>query len=127
MIDKDAEILDIVEHDPRYSPEAYHFVFEALDYTLKSRGSTRRHVSGPEIMEGVRKLALESFGMLSRPVLEQWGVTSTADFGEIVFNLIERDLLQKTADDRREDFHGLYRFDEAFDGAFEEELHTVEL
>lgn len=127
MIDKEAAILDLVERDPRYRPGAYHFVFEALDHTLSTRGGGRRHVSGPEIMAGLRDLALSRFGYLARAVFAQWGVTMTDDFGEIVFNLIAVDLLQKTADDRREDFCGLFDFETAFDVAFEETLHSVEL
>ena len=127
MIDKDSIILDLTRRDPRYRPEAYHFMFEALDYTLSMRGGARRHVSGPEIMEGVRRHALEQFGFLARTVFAQWGITSTDDFGEIVFNLIKVDLLQKTADDRKEDFYGLYDFEEAFDDAFEQALSSVDL
>jgi uncharacterized repeat protein (TIGR04138 family) len=127
MIDKDQVILDLVQRDGRYRSEAYHFIFEALDLTLQTRGGGRRHVSGEEILFGVRRLALESFGYLARSVLENWGVSSTSDFGEIVFNLISIDLLQKTADDRLEDFVGLYSFDEAFDHAFEQELAAVDI
>ena len=127
MLDKDAAILDILRRDPRYRAEAYQFVFEALDYTLTTRGVGRRHVSGPEIMDGVRRLALERYGYLARAVFEHWGVTRTDDFGEIVFNLISADLLQKTADDRKEDFYGLYDFEVAFDVAFEQSLQSVEL
>lgn len=126
MLDKDAIILDLTRRDPRYRPEAYHFVFEALDYTLSSRGAGRRHVSGPEIMEGVRRLALDHFGYLARAVFRHWGITRTDDFGEIVFNLIAADLLQKTADDRKEDFFGLYDFETAFDQAFEQTLESVD-
>jgi uncharacterized repeat protein (TIGR04138 family) len=127
MIDKDSIILDLTRRDPRYRPEAYHFMFEALDFTITMRGGARRHVSGPEIMEGVRRLALEQFGFLARPVFLYWGITRTDDFGEIVFNLIKSDLLQKTADDRKEDFFGLFDFEEAFDAAFEQTLNSVEL
>lgn len=127
MLDKDAIILDMTRRDPRYRPEAYHFIFEALDYTLSVRGATRRHVSGPEIMEGVRRLALDQFGFMARPVFRHWGITRTDDFGEIVFNLIRADLLQKTADDRKEDFFGLYDFEQAFDEAFDETLESVDL
>jgi uncharacterized repeat protein (TIGR04138 family) len=127
MIDKDSIILDLTRRDPRYRPEAYHFMFEALDFTITMRGGARRHVSGPEIMEGVRRLALEQFGFLARPVFLHWGITRTDDFGEIVFNLIKSDLLQKTADDRKEDFFGLFDFEEAFDAAFEQTLSSVEL
>ncbi len=127
MIDKDSIILDLTRRDPRYRPEAYHFLFEALDYTLSIRGGARRHVSGPEIMEGVRRHALDQFGFLARSVFAQWGITRTDDFGEIVFNLIKVDLLQKTADDRKEDFFGLFDFEEAFDDAFEQSLSAVDL
>jgi uncharacterized repeat protein (TIGR04138 family) len=128
MIDKDDRILALVrKHERRFAAEAYQFVFEALDYTLKKRGGVRRHVSGAEIMEGVRDLALETFGFLARDVLRRWGITSTEHFGELVFHLIAEDLLQKTADDRKEDFAGLFDFAEAFDGAFEQTLHAVEI
>jgi len=128
MTDKDERILAIVrKHDRRYSAEAYAFVFESLDFTLRKRGGVRRHITGPEIMEGVRQLALETFGFLARDVLRRWGVRSTEDFGEIVFHLISDDLLQKTADDRKEDFVGLYDFQEAFDASFEQALHAVEI
>ena len=127
MIDKDERILTIVKKHGRYAAEAYAFVFEALDYTLRKRGGARRHVSGPEIMDGVRGLALDTFGFLARDVLKRWGVTATEDFGEIVFHLIGDDLLQKTADDRKEDFASLFDFSEAFDGAFEQSLSSVEI
>lgn len=127
MIDKDRIIHDVVERDPRYRAEAYEFVFEALDFTLQRRGGGARHVTGAEIMESIRLLALEQFGYLARTVLAQWGITRTDDFGDVVFNLIEADLLQKTASDRREDFIGLYEFPEAFDVAFTQRIQTVEL
>lgn len=127
MLDKDVAILDILKRDPRYRVEAYHFIFEALDFTLSARGVGRRHVSGPEIMDGVRRLALERYGYLARGVFEHWGVTRTDDFGEIVFNLITWDLLQKTADDCKEDFYGLYDFEVVFDVAFEQSLQSVDL
>lgn len=127
MIDKDERILTIVKKHGRYAAEAYAFVFDALEYTLRKRGGQRRHVSGPEIMEGVRALALETFGFLARDVLRRWGVTTTDDFGEIVFHLIAEDLLQKTADDRKDDFAGLFDFGEAFDAAFEQSLQAVQI
>lgn len=126
MIDKDRIIHDVVERDPRFRAEAYEFVFEALDFTLQRRGGGARHVTGAEIMESIRLLALEQFGYLARTVLAQWGITRTDDFGEVVFNLIDADLLQKTANDRREDFVGLYEFGEAFDVAFTQRIQTVD-
>lgn len=127
MIDKDERILGIARKHGRYAPDAYAFVFEALEHTLSTRGGQRRHVSGPEIMEGARALALEVFGFLARDVFKRWGVTATDDFGEIVFHLIADDLLQKTADDRKEDFVGLFDFEQELDGAFEAKLQAVEI
>ena len=127
MIDKDRVIQEIVRRDPRYRAEAYDFVFEALDYTLSRMGGNVRHVTGVEIMESVRLLALEQFGFLARSVLAQWGIRQTSDFGHVVFNLIEADLLQKTANDRLEDFIGLYDFEAAFDEAFQDSLDSVEI
>ena len=127
MIDKDRVIHDLVARDSRFRAEAYDFVFESLDYTLRRRGGGARHVTGSEILESIRLLALEQFGYLARSVLAQWGITSTTDFGDVVFNLIEADLLQKTANDRREDFVDLYEFGKAFDIAFHESIQTVEL
>ena len=127
MIDKDRIIREIVRRDPRFRAEAYDFVFEALDHTLTRLGGHVRHVTGAEIMESVRLLALEQFGFLARSVLAQWGIRQTDDFGHVVFNLIEADLLQKTANDRLEDFCDLYDFATAFDDAFTQSLHGVEL
>ena len=109
----------LLDADKRYDAEVYNFVYEALDYTLKNviDGEDRenQHVSGPELLEGVRRYAVDQFGCLARPVLESWGVHRTDDFGEIVFNLVEYDLMGKQDSDCRDDFCGLYDFAEAFD------------
>jgi uncharacterized repeat protein (TIGR04138 family) len=116
---------NLLARDRRYDAEAYNFIYEALDWTLKnvvkdddSQGKGRRsgrHVTGPELLEGVRRYAIDQFGCLSRTVLETWGVFTTDDFGEIVFNLIEHDLMGKQESDSKADFHGVYEFAEAFD------------
>jgi uncharacterized repeat protein (TIGR04138 family) len=104
--------------DSRYHRDAYLFVREALDYTQKhiakdARGRVR-HVSGQELLVGIREFALQQFGPMAKTVLEEWGVKSCEDFGEIVFNMIEVDWLAKTAKDSRADFAGGYTFDDAF-------------
>jgi uncharacterized repeat protein (TIGR04138 family) len=104
--------------DPRYQRDAYLFVREALDYTQKtvakgSRGRVR-HVSGQELLAGIRDFALEQFGPMAKMVLEEWGVRRCEDFGEIVFNMVEVGWLAKTKADTRADFEGGYDFDEAF-------------
>ena len=113
------EVLDqILAKDARYHREAYLFVREALDYTQKlitkeNRGQ-QRHVSGQELLDGIRQYALSQFGPMVPTVLEEWGVNSCLDFGEIVFNMVETGLLAKTEKDSRADFAGGYTFDEAF-------------
>jgi len=110
---------NIVRADPRYAAGAYVFVRMALDYTVKKLCSENKqragkHVSASELLDGIREFALESFGPMAYVVLEEWGVKNTADFGEIVFNLIECGELRRTEDDRREDFKGGYNFKAAF-------------
>lgn len=104
--------------DQRYPQEAYFFVREALDHTQKSvikanRGRLR-HVSGQELLAGIRDYALAQFGPMTITVFEEWGIRNCRDFGEIVFNLVEAGLLAKTERDSRADFNGGYDFEEAF-------------
>ena len=108
----------ILARDPRYHREAYLFLREALDYTQKSivkenRGRLR-HVTGQELLAGLRDYALAQYGPMVMTVLEEWGVRNCADFGEIVFNMVEAGLLAKTKRDSRADFEGGYDFDDAF-------------
>ena len=109
----------VLESDPRYDPEAYNFLYEALDYTLKNvvprRGKPSQHVTGQELLEGVRRYGIEQFGCMVRSVLESWGIRKTDDFGEMVFNLVGQDLMGKQESDSKEDFHDVYDFEEVFD------------
>ena len=110
-----ARLNSIVKRDSRYRLEAYVFVMEALHHEvekLKKKTSRIRHLSAGELMEAIRKLAWERYGRLAKPVFEHWGIKTTADFGEIVFNLIEVGEFSKTDDDRREDFEGIFDLDE---------------
>ena len=120
----------IVENDPRFTPAAYQFLFETLEFTrnrlTKLRGSKVKHVSGPELLEGLRVLALESFGRLAQTVLNQWGITKTADVGDMVFNLIESGEMEKTEEDSRADFENVYDFDEAFSRDFKIKVDELE-
>jgi uncharacterized repeat protein (TIGR04138 family) len=108
----------IVAKDTRFARDAYTFVREALDFTQKLAGKeTRgaiRHVSGQELLEGIRQFALQQFGPMTATVLEEWGVKSCRDFGEIVFNMVEIGLLAKTDRDTRDDFRNGYDFTDAF-------------
>lgn len=113
------EALDKIQaRDSRFHREAYLFVREALDHTQKHVGKDNRgrirHVSGQELLEGIRDYAQQQFGPMAMMVLEEWGVRSCQDFGEIVFNMVEINLLAKTERDSRSDFAQGYDFYEAF-------------
>ena len=130
---------ELLKHDRRYKPHAYTFVFEALHYaqTVLELGadkpsepaaapsdeeeeseSPQRHVTGQELCEAIRQYSLEMYGYMSKTVLNSWGIRTTGDFGEIVFNLIKIGKMRKTPDDCREDFENVYDFDEAFERGF---------
>jgi uncharacterized repeat protein (TIGR04138 family) len=118
----------LAAQDRRYPVEAYHFVFESLDFVLERQerslrrhgksASPDRHVSVHLLLEGLRQYALEEFGPLARLVLERWNIYRTEDFGEIVFSLVEHRLLNKQDTDRKADFRNGFNFREAFDKAW---------
>ncbi len=119
------DLAGVLAHDPRYTIQAYAFLFESLEYTKsrKKRGQARargkktartRHVSGRELCEGFRNLAQNYYGLLALTVLGQWGIRSTADIGEMVYNLIASGDLEKTPKDSRADFDDVYDFEAAF-------------
>jgi len=111
-------LAKIQAKDPRYHRDAYLFVREALDHTQKTIGKDARgrirHVTGQELLIGIREYALQQFGPMTKTVLEEWGIRCCPDFGEIVFNMVEVSWLAKTEKDSRADFEGGYTFDEAF-------------
>ncbi len=120
------DLSRVLARDPRYSIHAYAFVFEALEFTknLKKRARVRsrpqrkstpesRHVNGRELCEGARQLALSHYGLLAMTVLNLWGIRSTSDIGEIVYNLIASGDLEKTPSDARADFDNVFDFETA--------------
>jgi uncharacterized repeat protein (TIGR04138 family) len=112
------EALDyIASRDPRYSREAYLFLRDALDFTVKQRRKAKdgsAHVSGQQLLEGVRLYALKQFGPMVLTVFQYWGLNRCEDFGEMVFNLIRIGVFGKTERDSVEDFKGAYTFHDAF-------------
>jgi uncharacterized repeat protein (TIGR04138 family) len=116
------DILDeICERDPRYKDDAYEFVLEALSYTQKKRKRIR-HVSGGELLDGIRDLLVEQFGPMTLRVLDHWGIKSTEDFGNIVFNLVERRVLSKTDEDTIESFRNVYDLETVFNSEYRNKL-----
>ncbi len=119
---REAEFMESVKRirasDPRYDIEAYFFIREALSYTMKLLDKPdegpARHVSGGELLEGIRRFALDEFGPITLKVLNTWGVYKTEDIGAMVFNLVDAGELGRTEEDRREDFAGGFDFEDAF-------------
>ncbi|HEX6534277.1 MAG TPA: Minf_1886 family protein [Gemmatimonadaceae bacterium] len=100
--------------ETRFHESAYLFVLAALEF-CQTRLPERRHICGRELAEACRDLALERFGVLARQVFEHWGVRSTADIGDIVFTLVDLGLLISQPTDNREEFVGVFDFDQAFE------------
>ena len=98
----------------RYDERAYLFVLAALEY-CQQKLPERRHITGQELAEGCRDLALERFGVMSRLVLDHWGIRQTADIGHIVFTLVDLGMLLSQPTDSREDFEGVFDFERAFE------------
>ena len=118
----DQAITKLREQDSKYAPAAYHFIRRALDHSLRKlkREDADRpaHVTGKELLEGFRDLALTEFGPLTKTVLEDWGITKCAEVGEIVFQLVGLGVLGKNENDKIDDFGELWTFAEAFDIPF---------
>jgi uncharacterized repeat protein (TIGR04138 family) len=130
-----ARLAEVVQRDPRYAYEAYEFVFAALSHTQKLLGrvtddgsipGSQYHVSGRELVHGIRDLALREFGLMARIVLRMWGINRTADFGDIVFNLVEENLMSKTDQDSRADFEDVFNLDQALVQEFQIQLDEAE-
>ena len=117
-INFDEKVEMILTKDSRYARDAYAFVRESLDFTQKTIGKENRgqvrHITGQELLDGIRQFALAQFGPMAVTVLEEWGVHNSRDFGEIVFNMVEIELLAKTEKDNRDDFNHGYDFTDAF-------------
>ena len=112
-----AVLAQLRRRNPRYAESAYLFVLTALHGRL-AQLDVPRHISGAEVADAVRSLALDRFGPMARTVLEHWGVHSTSDMGEIVFALVDCGVLTKQPHDSREDFEGLFTFREAFEDSY---------
>ncbi len=114
-----SEVLDLIRQEgSRFDKNAYYFVRQALDHTLRDYaekgGRSSLHVSGPELLEGIRAYALDQYGPLALTVLHNWNVRCCGDFGEIVFQLVDYGVLGKTEHDKMDDFANVYDFEEVF-------------
>jgi uncharacterized repeat protein (TIGR04138 family) len=110
-------VLSILKREKRFDAQAYFFLKDALDYTLKriaeNNEGQARHVSGKELLEGYRDLALDQFGPMASTLMREWGVRKCLDVGDMVFHLIEEQVFGKQDSDRREDFSEAFDFEES--------------
>ena len=122
---KEKSVQQVIEDLGLYPPEAYAFIQQGLSFTVqKLHGKVKdpkasRHVSGPDLCEGLRELAVAQWGRMARTVLRRWNITSTLDFGRIVFAMVEAGLMQKTDDDTLEDFRNVYDFRTALENEYQ--------
>src|ERR1700737_1022047 len=116
-------VEEIIERNPRYDKEAYIFLKEALELTikLKKRGKSEigSHVDAAELLDGFKQLALKEFGPMAMTVLEYWGVREWRDLGRVVFDLIGAGVFGKTDSDTLEDFDQGLDFHAVFVAPFE--------
>lgn len=136
MTDDAFAIYKLLKEDTRYGVEAYTFVRDALAYAqdelrmgqesdfeptldLQTEKATpERHLTGQDLCEAIRLFSIEQFGYLARIVLKSWGITSTSDIGNIVYNLISIGWMKKSNDDRRDHFDNVFDFETAFERDF---------
>jgi uncharacterized repeat protein (TIGR04138 family) len=122
------DLAGVLARDSRYSIQAYVFIFEAIEHTKKIRsraepkGKARRkgprHITGQQLCEGACALAIGQYGLLAKIVLRQWGIRSTSDLGDIVYNLIASGDLERTPTDSRSDFDNVFNLEEALSRDF---------
>jgi len=114
----DQSVTKATSRDPRYAADAYAFLRDSLDYTIRSmqKGRAREagHVSGPELCKGLRDYAIQQYGPMVPTIFEAWGIRCTRDIGEMVFNLIETGAFSKSDTDTPADFDNVFDFQEAF-------------
>ena len=112
------KINEICKKDRRFSVNSYFFILDALRVSAKEiqmkKPEHARHLSGRELSNGIKDYALKRFGCMSYTVMDLWGISQTADFGSIVYNLIDVGLLGKSGDDSINDFNNIFDFESAF-------------
>lgn len=111
-------VEEIVAKDPRFDRDAYTFLREALDFTValtqKKRELRAVHVSGQQLLDGIRVFALKQFGPMVVTVFDYWGIHRCEHFGDMVYNLIQSGIFGRSETDSLEDFKGGYSFEDAF-------------
>jgi uncharacterized repeat protein (TIGR04138 family) len=119
MSEMKKNLEEIAAEDGRFSAPAIRFVYEGLGYTAKNVATEPKHVSGQTLCEGLKKLAVEKWGRLALLVLNNWGIKSTRDFGEIVYLMIKNEWMSAQPTDSIDDFDDVYNFKTVFKEQFQ--------
>lgn len=127
MSEPQIDIAQIMKDAGGYSPQCFPFIRDGLAHATEHvHGSPdqtdelglvdeSRHVDGAQLCLGLRALAIKRYGLMATAVLNKWGIYETRDFGNIIFALVDANLMRKTDEDSIEDFDRVYDFDEAFE------------
>lgn len=122
---RDMELLSVARQT-KYPIDAFLFIQRGLDFTVTHLHGKRtvkaavdesdesRHISGKQLCMGLRDFALDQYGFMAQAVLRRWRITSCEDFGQIVFAMVQAEMMRKTPEDRIEDFNDVFDFAEAF-------------
>ena len=105
------DYTEILKKDDRYDSRAYDFVLEVIHVASTD---AKGHVTGQELLNYFRDMALDAYGPLAYTVLNDWGVRCCEDVGAIVFNLYDAKHIGKTDSDSPEDFVGGFNFKHEF-------------
>ncbi len=115
-------VEEICARDSRYKADAYEFILQALHFT-QGKLQRKTHVSGRELLEGIREFAIEQYGPMAKTVLAHWGIIKTRDFGNIVFNMVDKKILSKTETDSIKDFEDVYDFAVVFGNVIRDSIN----
>ena len=102
------KIAQIIEKDATYPEEAYEFVTNVIHFATKNnekKEDASRHIGAKKIIKASVDYALNEYGFFAQEVLLNFNIIKAIDIGNIVFNLIEVELLRQSDDDSLEDFN----------------------
>lgn len=114
-------VHSVLQRDDRYPVQAYAFLCEALPFSvalLNRQDEEDRHVTGQELLQGFRALAIQEFGPMALLVLNEWGITKSEDVGNMVYNLIATKFFGKNDTDSINDFSDGISLSEALTAPF---------
>ena len=86
-----------------------------------------RHFTGQQLCESIRQYAINQFGYMAKVVLQNWNIDATSCFGDLVYNMIDVEIMKKSKSDRREDFDNVYEFNDVFETDLEINASTANL